>query len=109
MSARAQHHRVAKITPEAFEALIARVDRQDAVIEGMKRQIEVLWRAEALAIVRQAKIDAEGLLAIKTAAYEARVSPSTIRFWFGRGLPAVTIGRKRYVSRQALAEFMARK
>ena len=104
-----RHRQRSAVDPEAFEALRAHVEHQDAVIERMKGTIDWLTSKLAAKVVRQAEVEARGLLAIKTAAFEVRVTEGTIRNWFGKGLPAVTIGVRRYVNRDALREYVARK
>jgi hypothetical protein len=91
------------------------IDRLEAEIEALRRlltaqgrNIAILMEAAAESTTRQAAIDAGGLLTLKQAAHEAGVaSEGTIRFWFSKGLPFETVGIKRYVSRQALAEYVA--
>jgi len=79
-----------------------------AEFEALKASVAILMRAAAAEIRRQAEVDARDLLTLKQAAHDAGVaSEGTIRFWFSKGLPFETSGIKRYVSRQALAEFMA--
>jgi hypothetical protein len=117
---RHRHERSA-VSPEAFEALMAHVERQDVEIEALKASdrakdadikalrigYEALSRASAVAIARQAKIDAGGLMAIKDAAFEVDVTEGTIRNWFGKGLPFEMVGVRRYVNRDALMEYVA--
>ncbi len=105
MSDRARHHRHA----EQVE-IIARLTEAESEIAGLRSAVEVLLRASAVSIVRQAEIESRDLIAIKSAAFDCGYSPSAIRKWIASGkLPAVPIGGKVYVSRSALAEFLSRR
>jgi hypothetical protein len=91
-------------------ALKKRDHAKDAEIAALSHMVETLLRASTAAIVRQAKVDAGDLMTIKQAAHEAGdFSPSAIRKWIGCGLKVERIGGRVYVSRKALAAFMARR
>jgi hypothetical protein len=91
------------------DTVIDRLAHAEAEIERLAAAVGVLLRVAASATIRQAAIDAGHLLTLKQCAHDAGVAESTIRFWIGKGLPFETIGVKRYVSKDALREFMARR
>lgn len=96
------HHRV-------DEAVIARLVALEAEVGDMRSVVATLARLAGPAIIRQAEIESRDLLTLKQAAGAAGVaSEGTIRHWIkSRGLKATPVGTRRYVSKAAIAEFMA--
>jgi hypothetical protein len=100
-----RHRQRSAVDPEAFEALRAHVEHQDAVIEGLKGSIE--W----LTNIVVPPSPSPDLLSIKQAAFEAGgYSESSIRFWIkDRRLKAIRVGGRAYVKRSTLAAFVEKR
>lgn len=81
------------------------VARLVADVEALKGAVEVLLRASAAAIVRQAEVEAADLITIPEAAHRAGgYSPSTVRKWIKlRKVRSVRHGGRVYVSAAEIA------
>jgi hypothetical protein len=92
---------------ERLTALEERDREKDAEIAALQHAVETLLRASTATIVRQAKVEAEGLLSLKEASFDTGFSTSAIRKWIvQRKVRCVPVGGRVYVTKASLAEFM---